>query len=80
MSLTPQQISDYKRKWMMTDPYCVPIHSDLRDRGLTWCKSKLDKETWKHSKFTNVYEDTFYFEDHHAGQVFEEEFISWVQK
>lgn len=76
--MTPQQISDYKRKWMASgDNYPVRLHSDLRSQAKDWCK-KLDKQEWSHSTFTNVYEDTFYFENQMVSQQFEEEFLRWV--
>ena len=75
--MTPQEISAYKTRWMMTGGYAVSVHSDLRDRCTQWCK-QLRKEEWDAKKFTDVYEDTFYFESMLVGQQFEEEFYRWV--
>lgn len=75
--MTPQEIFEYKQRWMTG--YAVRIHSDLRDRAKTWCK-QLGKHQWNHKTFTNVYEDTFYFEDVYAGQNFEHEFNRWIQR
>ena len=75
--MTPQEIFDYKLKWM--PGYTVPIHSDLRSEGVKWCK-KLDHHEWNHTKYTDVYEDSFYFESKNIGQQFEEEFYKWVRK
>jgi hypothetical protein len=75
--MTPQQIAAYKQRWMMNDGYSVSIHSDLRDRAKTWCK-QLRKEEWDMRQYTNVYEDTFFFEKLNVGQQFEEEFYRWV--
>jgi Leu/Phe-tRNA-protein transferase len=77
MTMTPQQISDYKQKWMKDGGYAVRMHSDLRNECKTWCK-KLEKHQWVHKPFTDVYEDTFYFEDKHVSQVFHDEFIRWA--
>lgn len=76
----PLEISDYKRKWMITGAYPVRLHTDLRDHGKDWCKTKLEKEEWDHKKFTGPYEDTYFFEDPIIAQQFEEEFVSWVIK
>lgn len=76
--MTPQQITDYKRQWKMGDHYVVRIHSDLRSVAKEWCK-QLDKHQWDFKSFTNVYEDTFFFEDQNVSQQFEEEFIEWIQ-
>ena len=75
--MTPVEIFEYKQKWM--PGYSVRIHSDLRTQGKTWVK-QLDKREWNHTKWTDVYEDTFHFENANIGQQFEEEFIKFVKK
>lgn len=75
--MTPVEIAEYKQRWM--PGYAVRLHSDLRSTGKNWCK-QLYKHEWNHKKWTDVYEDTFYFENAHAGQNFEHEFANWVQK
>ena len=75
--MTPQETFEYKQRWM--PGYAVRIHSDLRDRAKTWCK-QLEKHEWNHVKWTDIYEDTFYFESVYAGQNFEHDFYRWVRK
>ena len=75
--MTPQEIADYKQRWMSNGSHAVRVHSDLRDRCTQWCK-QLRKEEWVTRKYTDVYEDTFFFENLNTGQQFEEEFYRWV--
>ena len=70
--LTPQQISDYKQKWL--PGHSVRLHSDLTDIGKTWCKRQVSRECWSFTAWTDVYEHTFRFEDIKAAQNFEMEF------
>jgi hypothetical protein len=74
--MRPLEITDYKNKWL--PGHCVRIHSDLRGAARDWCK-QLDRHTWHHKKWTDVYEDTFLFEDQRISQVFAEEFIPWTK-
>ena len=73
--MTPQEICEYKQRWM--PGYPVRLHSDLRSRGKDWCK-KLDKWEWNFKQYTNNYEDTYYFENIYASQNFEMEHSRWV--
>ena len=58
--MTPQEISDYKLRWM---PGCtVRLHSDLDTKGKDWCRRHLDRWQWSFTTYTNVYEHTFHFE------------------
>jgi hypothetical protein len=60
--LTPVEIFEYKQRWMQKNPYPVRLHSDLRSQGKDFCKVQMFKHQWNHVQFTDVYEDTFYFE------------------
>lgn len=75
--MTPVEIFEYKQKWL--PGYAVKIHSDLRRAAKDWCK-QLDKTEWSHKEYTDVYQDTFYFEKIIVAQNFEVEFIDWIQK
>jgi hypothetical protein len=70
--MTPQDIDDYKRHWL--PGYLVKLHSDLDVDGKTWCRRQLERHTWSMSKWTDVYEHTFHFEDIMAAQNFAMEF------
>jgi hypothetical protein len=67
-SRTPQQIADYKMRWM--PGHIVPLHSDIVDKGKTWCKSQCRKEEWSCTTWTAPYEHTFHFENIIAAQNF----------
>lgn len=76
--MTPLEIFDYKNKWMSGEPYRVRIHSDLDWEAKRWCRKYLKQHEWKFVKYTNNYEDTFWFEDQKHSQLFEQEFIDWI--
>lgn len=60
--MTPQEITDYKTKWMNNPHFQATIHSDLRYICQKWCKLSVGQEKFKYVKFTNVYEDTLHFQ------------------
>lgn len=78
--MTPQEIFEYKRRWMMKDPYVVRIDSNLDIEGKQWCRKTIERHQWSFVKYTDLYEHTFFFEDAYIGQQFEHEFIRWVNK
>jgi hypothetical protein len=59
--MTPSEIFEYKQRWK--PGYTVRLHSDVVDRGKTWCKRQLEKHQWSVTTWTGVYEHTFHFED-----------------
>lgn len=79
--MTPQEISDYKVRWMSTgNNNPVRLHSDLDVQGKDWCRRTLERHEWSFTKYTDVYEHTFFFEDVRAAQNFAMEFKNWVNK
>ena len=58
--MTPVEIFEYKLKWK--PGYTVRLHSDLRSQGKDFCKTQMFKTQWDMTEYTDVYEDTFYFE------------------
>lgn len=61
--MSPLEKFDYKRQWMATQPTPVVVHSDNRRKGIDWCKANLPSHMWVHRPYTDVYQDTFYFEN-----------------
>lgn len=59
---TPQEISDYKRNWMMKNPHSVRLHIDLHIEGKNWCRHYLQRWQWSMETYTGPYEHTFFFE------------------
>lgn len=76
--MTPQEIFDYKKRWR-GNAFDVRIHSDLRRRAQDWCKTMLEKKEWDLHAYTDVYEDTFYFEKSFNANAFATAFKEWVQ-
>jgi hypothetical protein len=72
--MTPQERFDYKTKWMQASSNFVKIHSDHEFDAKQWCKKNLEQHQWDFSKYTNVYEDTFYFETEEMKLQFEKGF------
>lgn len=69
--MTPIQIFEHKQKWMSTgNNHPVPFHSDYRSFAKDWCKVQLHKCQYLHSQYTDVYEDTMYFEHHQDAKSF----------
>jgi hypothetical protein len=61
--MTPVEIFEYKQKWMASEyNHPVPFHSDYRSHAKDWCKVQLHKSQWNHYQYSDVYEDTMYFE------------------
>jgi hypothetical protein len=79
--MTPQEIAEYKQRWMGTgNNNPVRLHSDLDTQGKTWCRRNLERHQWSFKSWTAVYEHTFYFENVLAAQNFAMEFNNWVNK
>ena len=79
--MTPQEVFEYKQRWMSGgNNYPVKLHSDLADKGKTWCRRTLDRHQWSMTTWSNVYEHTFFFEDESVSQKFATEFSKWVNE
>ena len=61
--MTPQEIIDYKRKWLGTTRLETKIHSDYTHATRTWLKDHVPKHQYHVQEHTNVYETTVIFED-----------------
>jgi hypothetical protein len=72
--MTPQERFDYKKKWMQASSNFVKIHSDHEFDAKQWCKKNLEQHNWDFLKYTDVYEDTFYFETEEMKRQFEKGF------
>lgn len=70
--MTPIEIAEHKQRWMASERnHPVAFHSDYRSTAIDWCKTQMHKSQWNHSKFTDVYEDTMYFEYKQDSESFE---------
>lgn len=70
MNMTPQQIWDYKMKWL--PGHAVSIHSDLSDHiARHIVTQQLPPHKWHYKKWTNVYEHSYLFESEQDANIFE---------
>jgi len=69
--ITPIEIDEYKTKWLK-NAHFVTVNEDLDIEGKTWCRKNVERQRWSFSKYTDVYEHTFYFEDADTAQAFKE--------
>ena len=76
--MTPIEIFEYKLRWK--PGYVVRLHSDVVDKGKTWCRRQLERHQWSMSQWTGPYEHTFHFEDKTAGQNFEIEMAPYANQ
>jgi hypothetical protein len=76
--MTPQEIFEYKQRWMQAGNHPVRIHSDLRSRAKDWCKVQMHSCQWLHRQHTNVYEDTFFFQHPQDANSFRKYFKEWT--
>jgi hypothetical protein len=62
-TMTPLEISQYKQRWMMRGATYVCVNEDLDIKGKDWCRKNLERTQWSFSRYTNIYQHTFWFED-----------------
>jgi hypothetical protein len=74
--MTPQEITDYKRKWKMDSPFIVKVHSDLHIAQKDWCRRNIERHHWSMDTFTAPYEHTFFFEFNAHAVAFKKEFVN----
>lgn len=80
--MTPQEITDYKRRWM--PGIMVEVHSDLRTSAKDYCK-QLDKHRYHIKENTEPYKDVYCFENDNTVSRFLECFggekrLRWVSQ
>ncbi len=79
--MTPQEIAEYKQRWMRTgNNNPVRLHSDLDTQGKTWCRRNLERHQWSMTTWTNVYEHTFFFENADHAELFEQQWPEFVNQ
>ena len=76
--MTPLEIFEYKKRWQRAGGYAVRLHTDLRSQGKDFCKTQLKKPQWDFTYYTNVYEDTFYFEFKQDAVAFRNKFKKYA--
>ena len=76
--MTPLEIFEYKQRWIRNGGYKVRLHSDLGDSGKEYCKVQMFKHQWDFKKWSNVYEDTFWFEYAQDAKAFKNKFKKYA--
>lgn len=66
--MTPVETFEYKQLWK--PGYTVRLHSDVVDRGKTWCKRACERHQWSVTTWTANYEHTFHFEHQEHAEKF----------
>lgn len=74
--MIPVEVFEYKQKWK--PGHVVRLHSDLRSQGKDYCKVQMFKHQWDISEYTDVYEDTFYFEYKQDANAFKNKFKKYA--
>lgn len=74
--MTPIEIFEYKRKWMQNCSHSVVTDEFIEYSAKGWCRKNLQQHKWNFVKYTDFYEDTFFFEDEDDKKRFETEFLS----
>ena len=70
--MSPQEISDHKRGWMMANYFECHTHSDVRRDVTAWCKENIFKWRYDIKRFTDIYEDSVRFESDDDLRAFSE--------
>lgn len=76
--MTPEEISEYKNRWLTSGGYPVKINSELHIEGKDWCRRYLERQQWSFEKDTGDDEHTFWFEELRTSQQFAQEFYDWI--
>jgi hypothetical protein len=72
--MTPQEIHEYKNRWMSNSSFSVAVNEDHDFDGKQWCKSNLKQHQWHFLKYTDMYEHTFCFEAEEDMNKFKQHF------
>ena len=69
--MTPQELFEYKRKWLSESPSRVQVDVDSHIWGKDWCRKKLERHHWSFDKYTQPDDShTFSFEYRETAEQF----------
>ena len=69
--MTPQELFEYKRKWLSESPNRVQVDIDSHIWGKDWCRKKLERHQWSFDKYTQPDDShTFSFESNEDASNF----------
>ena len=78
--MTPLEIFEYKLNWRKSTAFYASLDINFEYSAKRWCRDNLEQHQWDFSKYTDFYEDTFYFETEEFLKRFETEFINECTK
>jgi hypothetical protein len=68
---TPQEINEYKRKWMQETAFEVQVDIDSDVWGKDWCRKKMERMDWSFEKNTQPDDShTFFFKEEDVAEKF----------
>lgn len=72
--MTPTEVEQYKKNWLMSKCFKVRVHNDKEMTCTDWCKVNLNKWEWAMAVNMKIRENTFFFEKLEHAIEFEKEF------
>lgn len=74
--MTPLETFEYKLAWRKNTSFYATLDTDFEYSAKRWCRSNLEQHQWDFSKYTDMYEDTIYFETEEFLNRFKKEFMN----
>lgn len=78
MDMTPDEISNYKQRWLATSATAVQLSSAHDVECKDWCRRHLERQQWSFSAFTTASTHTFWFENESDAAMFKAQFMDWT--
>ena len=72
--MTPLEIEEYKRSWLLSKCYRVRVPSDKEQTCVDWCKMNINSWEWATAVQPKIREHIFFFENKEHADAFEKEF------
>lgn len=73
--MTPSEVAQYKRNWLMGKCYRVDVHSDKEMVCVDWCMANLNRWEWETAVNGKIRQHLFFFEKKEHADAFEKEFV-----
>ena len=74
--MTPEDIAEYKQKWMELNNNPVEINAEDDVKGKDWCRKNLERYQWSFRSWTDTKLHTFYFEEKMSAEIFKKYMFS----
>ena len=64
IEMTPQEVFEYKRKWLKESCYSIQVDVDSDVWGKDWCRKHIERTDWSFDRYTRPDDShTFNFKD-----------------